>query len=73
MRPYIRLDLSANITIIKNERQENGINLSLYNALGRRNDVIYKMTYSEERDKYAFRPMSFFLRFVPSISYYHRF
>lgn len=73
MRPYIRLDLSANITIIKNERQENGINLSLYNALGRRNDVIYKMTFTEEKGKYAFRPMSFLLRFVPSISYYHRF
>ncbi|MGN1211390.1 MAG: hypothetical protein ACI4TM_06870 [Candidatus Cryptobacteroides sp.] len=73
MRPYIRLDLSLNVRFIKDERQENGINLSLYNALGRWNDVIYKMTFSEENGKYAFRPMSFFLRFVPSVSYYHRF
>lgn len=72
LRPYLRLDLSVNCSIIRNERQENGINVSLYNAFGRRNDLFYRLrTYSD--DSFAYAPVTFFLRFVPSISYYHKF
>lgn len=71
MRPYIRLDLSVTYAIIKNQKQENGINLSLYNALGRHNDISYRITKDEKG--YAYSPASFFLQFVPSISYYHKF
>lgn len=71
MRPYARLDISATYTITKNERQENGINLSLYNATGFKNDVMYRLRTSN--GVYSYGPMSFFLRWVPSISYYHKF
>ena len=71
MRPYIRLDLSVNYNIIKNERQECGVNFSLYNVLARKNDVMYRLKI--DGDKFAYSPMSFFLNLVPSISYYHKF
>lgn len=72
MRPYIRLDLSATWTIKKDENQENGLNFSVYNVLGRRNDVIYRLRVNDE-NQFAYSRMSFGLRFVPSISYYHKF
>lgn len=71
MRPYIRLDLSVNYNIIKDERQECGVNFSLYNVLARKNDVMYRLKI--EGDRFAYAPMSFFLNLVPSISYYHKF
>lgn len=71
MRPYIRLDISVNYNIIKNKRQECGVNFSLYNVLARKNDVMYRLKI--EGDKFAYAPMSFFLNLVPSISYYHKF
>lgn len=71
MRPYIRLDLSATYFITKTDRHENGINISLYNATGRRNDVMYRLnTYN---GNYSYGSMSFFLRWVPSISFFHKF
>lgn len=71
MRPYIRLDLSVTYNIIRTEKHENGINVSLYNALARENDVMYRVR--SENGKYSYRPMSFFLKLVPSVSYYHKF
>ena len=71
MRPYMRMDLSVTFSITKNEKQENGINFSLYNALGRKNDVMYRLNLSE--GKYSYGGMVFFLRWVPSISYFHKF
>jgi hypothetical protein len=71
MRPYMRMDLSVTFSITKNEKQENGINFSLYNALGRKNDVMYRLNLSE--GKYSYGGMVFFLRWVPSISYLHKF
>lgn len=72
MRPYVRLDISVTCSIRKDERQENGINLSIYNVLARRNDVMYRLTLTDD-DRFGYRPMSFMLRLVPSISYYHKF
>lgn len=71
MRPYMRMDLSVNYTLIRNDRQENGINLSLYNVLARKNDVMYRLQFTD--GKYSYQPMAFFLRLVPSVSYYHKF
>lgn len=71
MRPYIRLDISASYSIIKDERQENGINVSLYNITARENDVMYRMFIND--GTYSYGPMSFFLKVVPSVSYYHKF
>ena len=65
------MDLSVNYNIIKDERQECGVNFSLYNVLARKNDVMYRLKI--EGDRFAYAPMSFFLNLVPSISYYHKF
>lgn len=73
MRPYVRLDLSATWVIRKDASQENGINVSIYNVLARRNDVMYRLHISEEGDKFGYSGMSFGLCLVPSISYYHKF
>ena len=72
MRPYIRLDLSATLALRRDEKQENGINLSIYNVLARRNDVMYRLHINGDNE-FAYRRMSFGLCLVPSISYYHKF
>lgn len=71
MRPYIRLDLSVTCTIMKNEKGENGINFSLYNATGRYNDVMYRL--DADNGSYSYKNVGFFLKWVPSISYHHKF
>ena len=71
MRPYIRLDLSATYSFTRTDRKENGINLSVYNVLARRNDVMYRITKDERG--YAYGPIGFFIQLMPSISYYHKF
>ena len=72
MRPYIRLDLSVSRSIIKNENQENGINLSVGNVLARDNDVMYKLKVFDDGG-FVYARQSFVLRIIPSISYYHKF
>lgn len=71
MRPYIRLDLSVTYTIIRNSKQENGINVSIYNVLARENDVMYRLNLTN--GAYSYGPSGFFLKFLPSISYFHKF
>ena len=71
MRPYIRLDLSVSYDIISNEKCESGINLSIVNALARKNDIIYKLKMSKE--EFWYYRTHFLLTIIPSISYYHRF
>lgn len=71
MRPYMRMDLSATYSITKNNRTENGINVSVYNVIGRKNDVMYRLNMKE--GLYSYSNMTFFLRWVPSISYFHKF
>ena len=71
MRPYIRMDISATYTISKTDKQENGINFSIYNVTGRKNDVMYRLNFKD--GTYSYGSMAFFLRWVPSISYYHKF
>ena len=70
MRPYIRLDLSVTYTLSKTEKHENGLNFSLYNVLGRKNDVMYRLNYSG--NTYSYGGIAFFLRWVQSVSYYHK-
>ena len=72
MGPYVRLDLSATYIIKKTGSQENGINVSVYNVLARRNPVMYRL-HVTQKNKFAYAPLAFMLRVVPSISYYHKF
>ena len=71
MRPYIRLDLSVSCSFIKNNRQENGVNFSIYNVLGRYNDIMYKLFVDDKG--FIFSNGSIPLIYMPSISYYHKF
>ena len=71
MRPYIRADLSVTYSFTKKDDMENGINLSIYNVLGRKNDIMYKVGMDEEG--YYFSAASIPMRFLPSLSYYHKF
>lgn len=72
MRPYIRMDVSVSCAIKKDDRQENGINISVYNVLARNNDAFYALNITED-NRFAYVPRSFMLRLMPSISYYHKF
>lgn len=71
MRPYARLDLSVTCRIVKKDRHENGVNISLYNAFGRKNDIMYKIRTDE--NGFGFAPASISMCFMPSVSYYHKF
>lgn len=66
------MDLSVTYILNKNEKYENGLNLSIYNVLARKNDVLYKLKINKS-NQFAYQPLSFMLRLVPSISYYHKF
>ena len=72
LKPYSRLDISANYCLRKTQRWESGLNLSVYNVLGRKNELFYTWHTSGE-DGFYFGPVSFVLRMMPSISYYAKF
>lgn len=72
MRPYIRLDLSFNWYFHRNEKGENGINFSLYNATGRNNDIFYRLNLTEDR-RFTYRSIYYKIAFLPSLSYFHKF
>lgn len=71
MRPYFRMDLSASYSFIRKANHDFGMNLSIYNVIGYKNDVMYTLTFNKDDFKYG--PMSFALRFLPSISLYYKF
>ena len=70
LHPYMRLDLSANYKWKNNVNREQGVNLSFYNVTCRRNELFY---YLHIRKSIEYRPVSFVLRILPSISYYIKF
>lgn len=71
MRPYMRLDLSATLELYRKDNILHEINISLYNVTGRRNDVMYRL--KEKDGAWSYGPMSFFMRWIPSISYCFKF
>ena len=75
MAPYFRIDLSVNYFFHKGQRMENGLNLSVYNATGSNNELYYRLYYDEVDgvERFSYSPVQITLRFLPSISYFHRF
>jgi len=73
--PYIRLDLSTNVYFHRDGRSTQGLNFSLYNALGRDNEISRRLRVQEEEDgvAFAYTSFSFALRFMPSIGWFYRF
>lgn len=72
LKGYSRLDLSANYRLSSLRGKEHGINVSLYNALGRQNELFYSWHVSRT-GSFAYRPVSFLIKVMPSISYYAKF
>ena len=70
-RPYMRLDLSANLSLRHKKRFEDGINFSVYNVLGRANEVYFTLKYYD--GDFKFRHVSFLVNRLPNISYYLKF
>lgn len=68
LSPYMRCDISVNYKWTENKKTEHSINLSLYNAFSNRNELFWRIKKSQEC-KYAYRPVSFVLKILPSISY----
>ena len=71
LKDYIRLDLSVNYDIIKNEDRNLGVNLSLYNALCRRNEIYYGLRIYN--DTFKFQRYAFLTTILPSVSFYYKF
>ena len=71
---YIRLDLSATYKIKVKNGKESGINLSIYNASGRHNDLFWSLkTYKNKYQYSSFSATSENFPFLPSINYYIKF
>lgn len=72
LHPYFRTDVSVNYKWRGKGRTEQGMNLSVYNVTFRKNDLFYSVhTYQD--GSFAYRPTTFFLRALPSVSYFLHF
>ncbi|MBR1506138.1 MAG: TonB-dependent receptor [Prevotella sp.] len=72
LKPYMRLDLSVNYKWRGRLFKENGINLSLYGATAKRNELFYYIRTNED-GSFAYQPASFLIDVLPSISYFCKF
>lgn len=72
LKPYYRIDASVNYHLKPTRRiHEQGLNLSLYNITANEHDLFYYMRINE--GQYRYKSMKFFMRVLPSISYYMKF
>ncbi len=74
---YMRLDLSSNFYIKKTDSINMGLNLSFYNVTMRKNVLMYriKKAISDQvkENEYYYGPMSFFIKMMPSLSFFVKF
>ena len=71
LRPYMRMDVSANYKWAS-KGMEHGVNLSCYNVTSRENELFYRLrTYRD--GAFAYRPVSFVVRILPSVNYFCKF
>lgn len=74
MPAYCRVDLALNYEFRHRQRRSalsHGMNFSLYNALGIRNNVFYRL--KADAQTYSYRPVSFIKYPLPSFSYHLKF
>lgn len=69
---YVRLDLSANVYFHRTKRLENGLNISVYNALNHVNIIAYTL-HMEDFRSFVYQPYPLSVKILPSISYFHKF
>ena len=68
---YSRLDLSFNWYFLRDAGRTFGANVSVYNALCCNNVLSYRLDVVN--DELAYVPVSFALKFMPSVSLFYRF
>lgn len=68
---YSRLDLSFNWYFLKDSGRTFGANVSVYNALCYDNVLSYRLDVVD--DKLVYAPLSFAMKFMPSVSLFYRF
>lgn len=69
LSPYMRCDLSVNYKWFSSKKSvEHSVNLSVYNAFSNKNDLFWRVKKTKD-DRYAYRPVSFVIGILPSISY----
>ena len=74
MKPYLRLDLSASFYFHRQgDGRGNGLTLALYNAVGYKNDLFFMPMKSNDEHGFYYAPVSLHLRWLPSLSYFHKF
>ena len=71
LRPYFRLDLSANYEFKSTGARHSGVNFSLYNVTMANNDLFYRLKIYQ--GKFAYKPYRFVMPILPSVNYYYRF
>ena len=72
LSPYMRFDLSANYKWRDRWHHEQGVNFSVYNVASRRNELFYYLRVHDD-GTFVYRPVSFVLKVLPSLSYIYRF
>ena len=70
---YSRMDISANWYFRKGPKGKSGINVSVYNVLGKVNDLSLGMHYNEKNGTCTFKTAGIQLRFLPSVAIFHTF
>lgn len=69
---YMRADISVNYRWHPPFAEECSLNLSLYNTAGKDNELFYRIK-RRRNGAFAYRPVSFIIDILPSISFYCRF
>ena len=74
MKPYLRLDLSVSYYFRRlSDGRGHGLTFALYNATGYKNDIFFMPKKSNDQHGFSYGPMSLYLRWLPSLSYFHKF
>lgn len=72
LQPYFRCDISVNYKLFTSKFKEQGINISIYNVSRMNNHLFWKVRVNKDGE-FAYRPVSFVVKQLPSISYYCKF
>lgn len=74
LKPYMRLDLSVSYYFHRQpDGRGNGLTVALYNALGYKNVMFLMPKKVNEKHGFSYGPMTLYIRWLPSISYFHKF
>ena len=71
LAPYFRTDLSFNWYVIRDDSQTFGINVSVYNATMRENQIYCELKVTEDH-RFAYVPVGIGFSILPSISIFYR-